>query len=437
MELRARGRASSRVCGVTKTSVFLLLAIIFATCVAQTVRGRAPAVYNDSASYLVIDFSGNALRLWTVPLVYWPFTSNEGRVAAQTAVAVVSWLAAARAVASLVRSWLAKVVGFVGVLLIGLSPLTTVWHLAVLSESLAISLSMCLFAAAVAFVSKPTCVRVGVLAGATLVWAFTRHINLLVLAAALPVLVVLTVRHRQHRALMTFYVVALTVMVVWGGRSFFTTSYITTYNSAGLLFDRVLIDPEGPRLVREAGLEVPAELDTFAGNYAPNAPAILARDEVYGWVNANWTPFYLRWLIIEPEQTWIDPLRQAPHLLAGAVLYSPAPHVIPHSFANASADLTRVNLGVWLALPAAVASVAAPTWFRTKRRDAALLGFLFVAAVFAYYSVWWLSSTDLGRLMSPVAAFGRVLSVATLVLAGDTLAGPGRGVAPREVGRGR
>ncbi|HVM08439.1 MAG TPA: hypothetical protein VM345_08260 [Acidimicrobiales bacterium] len=365
-----------------------------------------------------------------MPLFYTRFSTDGARIAMQTAVAIVAWLAAAGTVASWARSRVLRLLAFVAVLLIGASPLTTVWHLAVLSESLSTSLSMFLLTAAAAAAARPTRLRFAALAVATLLWAFARHINIAVLAASLPVLVGVTFRTREHRKLMAAYTLLSIVIVLWGGRAFFAESYITTYNSTGLLFDRVLTKEEGQELVAERGLDVPAELRPFVGNYAPNAPAVLNSRVVYEWIETKWTGTYAKWLLTQHEETWMAPLRQAPHLLAGAILYSPARQVLPHQVANLSGDMTRTNLVVWVALPLAASLTALPARIRSRRREAVLIGWFFAAAIFTYYAVWWLSSTDLGRLMSPVAILGRVLSIAALVVAIDTLA-PARQQAAR------
>jgi hypothetical protein len=115
--------------------------VLFAAMRVAAVAGRQVGIFNDTLGYLHVSFVGHG-RPWVVPSIYAAVTSTGARIAVQCAVSILCFCLLAFVAARMVRrAWLQVVVAG-GVLLIGASPQVTRWDLALVSESLALSLSV-------------------------------------------------------------------------------------------------------------------------------------------------------------------------------------------------------------------------------------------------------------------------------------------------------
>lgn len=141
----------------------------------------------------LVSFTGHAPRPWGTPLFYAAFGSDTGRAFGQWVIGTVAWAVLAYAVWGLWRRWPARVLGGAGVLVLGLMPQVTNWDMALLSESLSISLGALALALFLIWRRRPAGGRVaawlvGALAVCVLWWTFVRpelSILVLPLAAAL------------------------------------------------------------------------------------------------------------------------------------------------------------------------------------------------------------------------------------------------------------
>jgi hypothetical protein len=159
--------------------------------------GGFPIFFPDSSSFLAVarrgPFTG---RFWFderpigFPLLAWTFgRSVRLIVLVQTLLYVAAFAALMAAVASSLRSRIARLVAIVLILVVATQPRFALWNTHVLSESLTISLGIATLAAWWWFAAAPDRGRLLVAAVVTAAWLVTRDSNLApILAIVVPVL---------------------------------------------------------------------------------------------------------------------------------------------------------------------------------------------------------------------------------------------------------
>jgi hypothetical protein len=152
-------------------------------------------------------------RGFTVPLFYKAFTSSESRIVAQLVLSTLAWLVLAAVVARCVRNpWLRGVV-FAVVLAFSLTTEVILWDTLLLSESVALSLTALLCAAALVLAARPGPGRCGVFLALLLLWTFARDSNAYEALFLAPV-AALTMLSPAHRRIKL--VVAVSCLAVFG-----------------------------------------------------------------------------------------------------------------------------------------------------------------------------------------------------------------------------
>ena len=183
----------------------------------------------DSAGYRVpgssfgwerVSFTGGAQRPWTVPLVYALVPTDGVRAGLQVLVSIGAWATLAAVVArQLVRPWL-RIAGVVLVLLISCSWGVISWDLAILSESLALSLAVLMVAAWIGHLGRPSWVTATAVVVTSALFLFTRvHHAPVIAAVAVAALVLAAGRSRPAappRAVRVATAASLTVLAAWG-----------------------------------------------------------------------------------------------------------------------------------------------------------------------------------------------------------------------------
>ena len=311
--------------------VFLVLGLAFVglrLLVVLSVR-RSFGDFPDSSTYRqattgpeysYLSFAGNAMRPFTVPLLYTLLPTDGARVAAQFVISVAAWLTLAGVVAAALRDPRVKVVGFVSVLLFGSTYLVTTWDFAIASESLTISMGVFALAAWLRFGSNPTRWNaLAVLITSTL-WMFTR-------AQAFPLVVLLAVAlllwsvRRGGRVLKLCVAGGLAIAAIWGFSSVKNQEHhYAARNGQGVgifsetfalnLRFRILPDADATAWFVEAGMPLPAGL-------AGHRRSTFAEDDWAGW------PAFFDAYRANPELTrWVDDHGQSE--LARYVLMHPA-----------------------------------------------------------------------------------------------------------------
>jgi hypothetical protein len=181
---------------VAVAAAFVAYVGLHLACVA----GLRAARYPDTPSYLRDpDFTGGATRLWTVPLFNWILPSDALRVGGQAVLAAASWWILAAVASDLIEDRRVRL-GLRGVLLVlGLTHAVVTWNAVILSESLAISLTVLLIAGWLWYGRRPSMQRAGAVLVVTVLWTFARQAHVVAGAVVAGVfLVVVLVRHRER-----------------------------------------------------------------------------------------------------------------------------------------------------------------------------------------------------------------------------------------------
>lgn len=311
--------------------VFLVLGLAFVVLrlvVVLAVR-RAFGDFPDSSTYRqattgpaysYLSFAGNAMRPFTVPLLYTLLPGDGARVAAQFVISVAAWLTLAGIVASALRDERVKVAGFVTVLLFGSTYLVTTWDLAIASESLTISVGVLAVAAWLRFGSRPTTWSGLAVIVATTLWMFTRA-QAFPLVLLLAVAVVLWSIRGDGRRLKACVAAVLAVVAIWGFTSVKNQErHYAARNGQGVgifsetfavnLRFRFLPDAEATAWFRGEGMPEPVGL-------VGHQRSSLAEDD---W--AGWPAFFDAYRANGELTRWVDDRGQA--ALTRYVLAHPA-----------------------------------------------------------------------------------------------------------------
>lgn len=121
-----------------------VLALTYAVLRGAAVRGLHPATFPDSAGYQNLDLSAPIDRTWPVPLQFFLVKSDHARVLVHVLIGALAW--------TFLASFLGKKRKFptlvtIATFVMGLSPQVIRYDLAILSESLTISVGVALVAA--------------------------------------------------------------------------------------------------------------------------------------------------------------------------------------------------------------------------------------------------------------------------------------------------
>jgi hypothetical protein len=122
----------------------------------------------------LVSFTGDAPRLWGLPLFYAALPTDTARAAGQWALGTVAWAVLAVVVWTCLTSTLARTLAAAGILGIGLSAPLTNWDFALLAESLSISLGVLTVAGLIWWLRSGSRAGLVVLCVAGLWWTFTR-----------------------------------------------------------------------------------------------------------------------------------------------------------------------------------------------------------------------------------------------------------------------
>lgn len=144
--------------------LFCGLAVAFAVLRVLAVWHRAPGLYPDTDTYRppqgglpysLLSFTGQAPRLWGLPLIYRLLLADRARMLFQVAASIVAWVALAGSIASVLRNRALRIAAFVATLLLALAPEVAAWDQSLISESLTISVSVGAAAAWLRFAVRP------------------------------------------------------------------------------------------------------------------------------------------------------------------------------------------------------------------------------------------------------------------------------------------
>jgi hypothetical protein len=227
----------------------------------------------------------------------------------QWAIAVASWLTLAFVLARLVRL---RLVALVLVLLVGISPLVTIWDANVLSESLALSLTALLLAAALLVAERPAPVRIAAAVLVAFLWAGIRETDVYVLPFLLLPLAVVVRRRRAAAASLALATAAILALGVWSlehGRRW----YMPLLDVTG---QRVLTSEQPFAYFVSHGMPATPEVRAKAGKYWRAFEYDPRLRRFRGWILRDGQATYRGYLLTHPGYDLARPWGERSRLFA-------------------------------------------------------------------------------------------------------------------------
>lgn len=189
------------------------------------------SAFPDTQTYTVLDFTGvHTTRGWTLPLLYWIVRPNVARVAAQFLIATTAWITVAATFKKRIHHLRVQQLAVAGCFLVGVSSTVVGWDLALLSESLSISLGVLMICAWLAFARSPNGRHLAILGACTFPFAFIRQGSIPALGLVGLVALLHGLRYRKFRTWVVAAVITLSA-TSWA-------VYFSSQNDGILLYNR-------------------------------------------------------------------------------------------------------------------------------------------------------------------------------------------------------
>ncbi|HEX2576370.1 MAG TPA: hypothetical protein VHK88_08480, partial [Aquihabitans sp.] len=402
------------------------------------VIGLHPYLYVDSAEYGTLDLTGRGRRPWATPALYWAIPGDRRwELVGQAVVGGLCWSVLALAVAAWFRDRRVGLVAAGAVVALALTTSLTNWDTAILSESLALSLTALLVAAWLNLLRRPSWATVALVALATFPWLFVRQ-SLLptawAVAAATVVAAIASWRlgtgeraaQRQGRAIGARHLGALAAALVLltglATASYARNQEVVRTNLTVIVANRVATDGDRLDWFRDHGMPVPP-----SGDLGPGA---LAVDPAFArWVAGEGRGTYTRFLVTHPWYALTEPLddlvgvrrsygdepEPTAAMLSPADAYGSARPVVPEPLEEVLFDPGATGTVTTVLVLTLVWSVV-----RRRRRDArwALPLGLVALSVGSMLVGWHGATPELGRLAIVAAValrIGLLLQIGLLV----------------------
>jgi len=316
---------------------WIILAMLVGRLIA--VAGLRAYQYVDSAEYARIDFSGQWRRPWATPVLYWLLGHDpRHELWGQAVVGAICWSVLALAAAPWFRRRVVQITVVVAIMALGLTTSVTNWDAAVLSESLAISLTALVMAAWLTLVRRRTPGAAAFVLLATLPWLYVRQSLLptawMVVAAA--VVGALVVKRPEARRLLAATAAGLVLLTGIATASYNRNQEVVHTNVAVIIANRIAPVPARLRWFRAHGMPVPT-----TGGY--DAVEMEKDPKFTPWLDAKGRSAYTSFLISHPwyaltaplpdlvgvRQSYADPVVRHDTMLSPGDAYGSTRPVIP------------------------------------------------------------------------------------------------------------
>jgi hypothetical protein len=380
---------------------------------------HSPVRMPDTGSYYDLDFLGDAIRLWTVPLFYKLLLTDSLRVAGQLLVGIAAWSTLAVTLHGTLDGAVLRRVAAVTVLVLGLTPQVTGWDATLMSESLAVSLLVLLTALLLRLRRQATPALLAACVVVAGLWVFSRQLNVICFLAVLPALIVLGYRWLPRRRAWAT-IAALIVIGAWGGYTLTGNQTVARWNALGLLELRIAVDqdalsffegrglPQSPQILKERG--------AFLGSNSP----LWQDTRLMRWMDDNFRATYAAYLLRHPRHTLTEPLRQAQGYVSSApVSYVRQRDVVPSPVLETVWARSPGDVAFWVVVAFALGVAALARSLRV--RFAAVAGLLLLATAVATFVTWHAGPGDFERVFMPVGVSLRLGLLLLIVFAIDAL----------------
>jgi hypothetical protein len=287
--------SSQSVRPVARTRLALLAASTYVLVRVLLVVPLPLGGHPDSASYRQApSFIGSNARPWFVPLVYALTGSDRGFVLLQATVSASAFLALGVSIGRQMRNDQVRLAMYVAIPMIGLTTRLTFWDTFVLSESLGISLTLFLIAAAIQL--KPGRWE-WVFPLIFVLWLFTKDAHLYLGVLVVIAVTVWGVRHARYLAPLLCFVAA-----VWGFVASDRDSTIESYNVAANIAWHAPPGSANAAWFVDHGAPVVAGV-TADQHILERVDQYLADDEFDRWARSDGPTVYAEFLITHPGFT--------------------------------------------------------------------------------------------------------------------------------------
>jgi hypothetical protein len=238
-------------------------------------------------------------------------------VIVQSAISAASWVFLAFTVSSVTPSRVGKVVGFVGILATSLALGVIVWNVAIMPESLGLSL----FVLAIAFAIRAAAGAdwaLYALAVALALSAFLRDSAALVTFGVGVLAIGLIIFRQRKRAI----VVLAVVCTLSGVLAVIASTHAERWywRVADIALIRVLSDQEATDYFVDHGMPLTPQMQAANRDYAPSVPALNERaegfDEFRTWVDERGRDTYSSFLLTHPGWVAFKPVGEVREMAA-------------------------------------------------------------------------------------------------------------------------
>jgi len=280
--------------------------------------GRSSSRFADTVGFFSVDYLGRESRLWPVPFLYSIVTNDTMRVALHITLGTIAWAFLAFVIAR--KSRYPHFVTAV-ILLFGLSPQVTRFDLAILSESIGLSLLVIFIATSVQYLAAPSQRYLYVWISSLAAFSMVRASQLVVLFIITAVSLITLIQRRTVRQ--TVFGVTLVILSLWAGIQLRNNRSMSELNLYTVLQERVIPndsrftwfvnegmpatkDIRGPALYDERS-DLSGELLDYVKLPVAQLPPSLIRlggFPLAEWVRNDGWSTYVRYVVTHPGDTW-------------------------------------------------------------------------------------------------------------------------------------
>jgi len=280
--------------------------------------GRSSSRFADTVGFFAVDYLGRESRLWPVPFLYSIVTNDALRVALHIMLGTIAWAFLALVLAR--QSRYPHLVTAI-ILLFGLSPQIIRFDLAILSESIGLSLLVICIAASLQYLALPSQRHLYVWVASLAVFSMVRPSQFVVLFLVTLVAIIRLIQSRMARQLLC--TAALVSLSLWAGIQLGNNRSMSELNLYTVLQERVITDDSrfawfvdegmpvtqnmrGPALYDQRS-DLPGELLDYVKLPVAQLPPSLIRlggFPLAEWVRSDGWSTYLRYVVTHPGDTW-------------------------------------------------------------------------------------------------------------------------------------
>lgn len=370
---------------------------------------ESPHFFPDSKVYLSIaespvtfkNYATNKVPFVT-PLAYRLVGAAPQNIAVfHTALSIIAWILLGLGVISLIKGKLLQWLSYSLALLFSLSAEILLFDWNILSESISLSLMVIFIACWMFFIANPRkkvaysipIVLIGFL------WIFTRDTNsLLVLALSVVLITAASIRKNWHVTAIALLLFSFNMLSTQLG----SLSERWIPPNLKLLETRLLEDEDSFNFYQANGMPVNAALFDMAGSQGKRIADWYENPELaefLDWHRENGKQVYLKLLLSEPYETFLDPLRNAKKLVFSKQLFWYSPKGFDPVLPEALNEILFFPFWNAQLISATALLLVAATAIYIRRREQSLITPLLMI-LFLYphaLAVWTASGGDINR----------------------------------------